>query len=313
MSTDWQAVTSDQARWTLDGEYFEERRRADPIGPGLENKIRPAVFPAGLHEQGDTRIIPLDLSEELRCTGPATSPTLCANFIRINPGDEIRTQPNATSELYFVIRGNGQTRINRDVLPWARGDIFVLPARTEGRHCAESDAALYWVHDWPLLRYLGANAVTPRFRATLYPRARTEAELKILEKNPEAVRRNRAGVLLANKGFPRTRSATHVIGSMFGILPAGSMQLPDRNESAVLALIVGCAPGCYTLIGRDIDDRGNIVAPNHADWEPGAAFVMPPGLWHSHHNETDAPAYLLPIQDAGLHNYLRTLGQAISS
>lgn len=32
-----------------------------------------------------------------------------------------------------------------------------------------------------------------------------------------------------------------------------------------------------------------------------------PGLWHSHHNESGRPAYLVPIQDAGLHTYLRSL------
>jgi gentisate 1,2-dioxygenase len=35
--------------------------------------------------------------------------------------------------------------------------------------------------------------------------------------------------------------------------------------------------------------------------------VTPPGLWHSHHNESGLPAHILPIQDAGLHTYLRTL------
>jgi gentisate 1,2-dioxygenase len=36
-------------------------------------------------------------------------------------------------------------------------------------------------------------------------------------------------------------------------------------------------------------------------------FVTPPGLWHSHHNESGHPAHILPIQDAGLHTFLRTL------
>lgn len=44
-----------------------------------------------------------------------------------------------------------------------------------------------------------------------------------------------------------------------------------------------------------------------AGWKSGAAFVTPPGLWHSHHNESSGDAYLLPVQGAGLHTYLRTL------
>jgi hypothetical protein len=35
--------------------------------------------------------------------------------------------------------------------------------------------------------------------------------------------------------------------------------------------------------------------------------VTPPGLWHSHHNESGRSAHLVPIQDAGLHTYLRSL------
>ena len=313
MSSDSQAIALERARWTLDGEYHGESQGADPTRSGSANQVPVAVFPAGLHEGGATRIIPFDLSEELRCLGPATSPTLCANFIRINAGDEIWTQPNATSEFYYVIRGNGRTRINGCMLPWERGDIFSLPARTEGRHRADSDVALYWVHDWPLLRYLGANAATPRFRATLYPKERIDQELKLLAEDPAARRRNGGGVLLTNKEFPHTKTATHVIGSMFRILPPRSVQLPDRDESVVLHLIIDCEPRCYTLIGRDIDDLGNIVDPKRTDWKSGAAFVMPPGVWHSHHNESDAPARILPIQDAGLHTYLRSLGHPIAS
>jgi hypothetical protein len=30
-------------------------------------------------------------------------------------------------------------------------------------------------------------------------------------------------------------------------------------------------------------------------------------MWHAHYNETDAPAHLIPVQDAGLQTYLRSL------
>jgi gentisate 1,2-dioxygenase len=74
-----------------------------------------------------------------------------------------------------------------------------------------------------------------------------------------------------------------------------------------LDLIVHCDPGCYTLVGPEIRPDGTIVDPTRVDWEPGGAFVTPPGLWHSHHNESGSAANLLPVQDAGLHTYLRTL------
>lgn len=302
-----QSTAPDLDRWTRDGLYYEYSKAANPIGSGLTSKVPLADFPAKLHEDGPTGIIPFDLSEELRCEGPATSPALCANFIHIRPGDQVGTRPNATSELYFVIRGDGWSEVDGDRLPWKMGDIFTLPARAQATHHADSDAAFYWVHDEPMLRYLGVEATRARFRPTLYPRERADAELKIVQQDPEAARRSRVSVLLANKDFPQTRTVTHVIWSMFGVLPADSVQLPHHHESVALDLIIDCEPGCYTLIGRDLDKDGHIVNPKRADWKSGSAFVTPPGLWHSHHNESGAPAHLLPIQDAGLHTYLRTL------
>lgn len=43
------------------------------------------------------------------------------------------------------------------------------------------------------------------------------------------------------------------------------------------------------------------------DWETGAMFVTPPRWWHSHHNDSNEEAWVLPMQDAGLYTYQRTL------
>jgi gentisate 1,2-dioxygenase len=294
-------------RWTKDGLYYEYSKAANPIGEGLTTRIPMADFPRHLHESGPTRIIPFDLSQALECQGPASSPALCSNFIRILPGEQIRTTPNATSELYYMIRGKGHTKVHGENIRWSKGDFLALPAKSEAEHFAEEEAAFYWVHDEPLLRYLGVSAVTPRFKPTLYPSARAVMELEKVEKDPEAAQKSRVSVLLANKEFPRTRTITHVIWAMFGVLPAGAVQLPHHHESVALDFIIDCQQGCYTLVGSKLDDEGNIADGQRVDWKPGSAFVTPPGLWHSHHNESGAPAHLMPIQDAGLHTYLRTL------
>jgi gentisate 1,2-dioxygenase len=63
----------------------------------------------------------------------------------------------------------------------------------------------------------------------------------------------------------------------------------------------------YTLMGRELDAQGNVVDPIRVDWADGSVFVTPPGWWHSHHNESDSTAWVLPIQDAGLYTHQRTL------
>ncbi len=294
-------------QWTANGQYFEYSKAANPIGSGLIPQVPLADFPHRLHEEGPTRVIPFDLSEQLACAGPATSPALLSNFVRIRPGEQITTDPNATSELYYVIRGRGESRWNGKKLAWCEGDIFTLSCCGEVVHSASEDAAFYWVHDEPLLRYLGARADTPRFQPTLYPRVRAVAELEKVAQDPEASKRNRVSVLMANSKFPQTRTITHVLWAMFGVLPKGKVQPPHHHESVALDLIIDCEPGCYSLVGTKIDDDGHILDAQRAEWKPGSAFVTPPGLWHSHHNESGADAHLLPIQDAGLHTYLRTL------
>ncbi len=60
-------------------------------------------------------------------------------------------------------------------------------------------------------------------------------------------------------------------------------------------------------LDRTIDPDGNIIDPIKAPWLPGAMFVTPPGWWHSHHNESDQDAIVLPVQDAALHTQIQTL------
>jgi gentisate 1,2-dioxygenase len=88
-----------------------------------------------LHEQGITRTVPLDTSSVLGCPGPATSPGLCASFVHVCPGDAHITDANATSQLFFVMRGAGTSQLvdtigsggyPSDELPWQAGDLFII-------------------------------------------------------------------------------------------------------------------------------------------------------------------------------------------
>ena len=56
-------------------------------------------------------------------------------------------------------------------------------------------------------------------------------------------------------------------------------------------------------MARSIDKDGNLIDPVKAPWKTGGAFTTPPGWWHSHVNETDEDAWVLPVQDAGLFTY----------
>jgi gentisate 1,2-dioxygenase len=289
--------------WEAGARFFEYTSAANPQIP----QIPFVVFPSSLHRSGDTRVIPFDLSQQLGMRWPATSPNLMASFLHINPQETLDTQASATSQLFYVIRGSGKSSASFGSIDWSQGDLFVLPMGAEVDHRADTDAALYWVHDEPLLNYLGVQPGVPRFKPTLYRRERMFAELEQVRSQPGAGERNRMGILLGNEATPQTMTVTHLLWSLLNVLPKGVTQKPHRHNSVALDLCVSAEPGTYTLMGPELNADGTVKNPVRADWESGAVFTTPPGWWHSHHNETGRDALVLPIQDAGLHTWMRTL------
>jgi gentisate 1,2-dioxygenase len=292
---------------------FDYREAANPVRPGLTEPIPYRAWSPELHASGPSAILPLDLSQDLGINAPATSPGLAAHFIRIKAGEGLRATAQATSSLFFVLSGSGVCRqravdaAQEATISWQSGDLFVLPAGGTPLLEAEATSVLYWVHDAPLLNYLGVVPAAPRFEATHYPGAWLRRELLALADQPGSARSNRLSLLLANRDLPATRTVTHVLWAMFGLVPAGATQAPHRHQSVALDLIVDCQPGCYTLVGTELRADGTIRNPRRIDWQAGGAFITPPGHWHAHVNESGRTAWLLPIQDAGLQTYLRSL------
>lgn len=290
-----------------EAQYFEYTSSANPIGAGLIPRVPFRTFPASSYASGPTRAIVLDLSEELGTAVPATGPGLRAHFLRVLAAEHLALDDApTTSQVFYVIRGRGTVRHGDRHIAFGQGDFIALPGDEGVTIAADEDAALYWVNDAPLLNYLGVAPTGPRFSPTHYPAARTREELRKVASDPAAAKRNRVSVLLGNSRFGQTRTITHVLWAMFGIVPAGAVQKAHRHQSIALDFIVDCQPGCYSLVG-ELDAHGRSVRQTRVDWEPGMAFVTPPGYWHAHHNESDQPALLVPIQDAGLHTYLRSL------
>jgi len=298
----------DDQDWSGQSNYFEYSRAANPVGSGRIPPVAMERFPAARHQAVATGIIAFDLSEQLSITeGPATSPALLTSFIRIAPGASVDTAPVATSELYYVISGTGVSIVNGRELEWGAGDFFVLPANSTSVHRASTDTTMYWVTDEPLLRHLGVAPTHAKFEPTRFPAERVQAELVDVETSPHATDRNRLSILLNTTPNDMTQTVTHVLWAMYGLLPVDAVQRPHRHQSVALDLVGACEPGCYTLVGRSVDEDGEIIDPIRVDWEPHSAFVTPPGLWHAHYNESGEPAWIIPIQDAGLQTYLRSL------
>ena len=286
--------------------YYDYASTANPIFSGLIPPVHYHSFSPDFFQQKASGILPLDVSEKMKCPGPATSPALLANFVRIVKGT-LKTNALATSQLFFVFQGSGRTEACGRTIEWKQGDFMVVPAHGESIHHTDGEAGFYWVHDAPLLRYLGVTATEERFQPTVFEHSKAAAKLEQIANDPVTNQANRVSVLLANSNFPQTRTITHTLWAMFGLLPKGKVQYPHRHESVALDFVISCKPGCYTMIGTELNSEGMIKNGHRENWVSGASFITPAGYWHSHHNESGEDAHVLPIQDAGLHTYLRTL------
>lgn len=287
------------------GRLYEYSSAANPD----MNPVPFVVHPPELHQTGETRVIPFDLSKEIGTGYTATSPNLLASYLRIKEGESLDTSARATSQAFYIIRGSGSTKTEHREVSWKEGDLFVLPlCEKKCTHTGSADAAIYWVNDEPLLRYLGVKPCEKKFEVTIFRKEQLLSKIEEIRHEPNSEHRNRLGVLLGNEETDNnTKTLTHTLWSLLNTIPGHTVQPPHRHNSVALDLCVSAAEGVYTLMGPELDEDGWVKNPIRADWAPGAAFVTPPGWWHSHHNESGEEAWVLPLQDAGLYTHMRTL------
>ena len=191
------------------------------------------------------------------------------------------------------------------------GEIFICPAfhGLKIYNMLENEKAeIYYVNDSPLMNYLGAEAEKQIFKPCVYDKKFIQENLQNLS-NPN---KNRKGILLSNKDTEKIgiNTITPTMWSLYNELPPNTKQRPHRHNSVALDLCISCSDSenIYTFVGDELDENGNIVNPTKINWKQGEMFITPPTLWHSHHNDGDTYAYILPIQDAGLLLYQRILG-----
>jgi gentisate 1,2-dioxygenase len=307
-----------------DAEIFEYSQNANP--PMSEIPIR--FFDAELHSTGASRVIPLDVGQDLQVDYPATAPNLLASFVRVLVGDTVPTsvEYGATSQTFYVIHGSGNSTTREGSVHWSKGDLFVLPylgdlpSVCEGLQCVthfcEADpttggCGLYWVHDEPLLRYLGAvpNKKTKRFEPAFFSATEMNDFVESIPGiDPETGEpKNRRGILLGNPSTPQTKTLTPTMWSLLNVIAPHTDQAPHKHTSVALDLATYASGKVYTKLGRELDTNGTIIDPVIAPWGSGSVFITPPGWWHSHHNEGEEEAWVLPVQDAGLYTHQRVL------
>lgn len=259
----------------------------------------------------------IDFSDIYKVNYKSTSPNLLASFIKIKSNDSLDLNNesddsfvNATSHLFFIIKGNCELNLNDENFKVSNGDILVTPTfdKLLINNPYNEELQIYYINDSPLINYLGSRSTRQIFKTALYSKDFLMSNLFSLS-DPN---NNRKGILLSNKDTEKigTNTISPVLWALYNELPPNTIQRLHKHNSVALDFCISCSDSdnIYTLIGDKLDENGNIVDPIKVNWKEGEMFTTPPGLWHSHNNTGNTFAYILPIQDAGLLLYQRILG-----
>lgn len=260
----------------------------------------------------------IDFGDIYHVSYKATSPNLLASFIKIDKENTYDKRlefddscMNASSHLFYIIKGDCEITLDDcETFNVSHGGVFIAPFFNSIKivNKTDEDLLVYYINDSPLLNYLGSEANKRIFIPSVYSK---DYLLENLEKlsNPN---NNRKGILLSNNDTEKigTNTITPVLWALYNELPPQAKQRPHKHNSVALDLCISSKDpeNIYTLLGDELDENSDIVNPKKITWREGEMFITPPGLWHSHHNDGDTYAYILPIQDAGILLYQRILG-----
>src|SRR3546814_591508 len=138
---------------------------------------REQAFAAG----APTGFVPLDQSGALGSAWPATTPTMLARYVIIRKGEQFGHELASTGEVYYVIRGEGETTCLNETFRWKAGDAFCLPGGKAVEHRADAPAILMMVTNEPELAYLRAGPGTApagAIQPTLFPGEEIDLQLR---------------------------------------------------------------------------------------------------------------------------------------
>lgn len=247
-----------------------------------------------------TGLVPLDASDILETRYPATTPSLLAQYLRLRGGERFAMRQRASGEVYFVMRGTGQSQNGSATITWREGDLFCFPGGLETVHSAEDKVAiLFCVSDEPLVCFQGLQppgAGEALVETVHWPAVEIDRRLESVYARPNSKDEAGRAVLFSSQALAPARNILPMMVAAINTLEPGKDQRSHRHNGVAITLALE-GEGVYSLIEGE-----------RVNWVSGAAQITPATELHSHHNRGTGRMRSLVIQDEGLHYYTRTPG-----
>jgi gentisate 1,2-dioxygenase len=289
-------ATSAEAR----GRFFNTGNGFNVRLPPVPDRIFVAEPAKALDPATPTGLIACDISDDLACRFPATTPLVLAQYARIRAGETLTTDFVASGTIAYVMTGSGRTQCAAQEIAWAVGDLFILPGGEPALHTADDhDAVLWVVTNEPQLAFENLRAP-----------ARGEAPTDLVHYRADEIARQidliyqvgrnediaGSALIFSAEQQEATRNILPTLTVAMNSLPGGVVQRPHRHNAVAVSLIIK-GERCFSVIDG-----------TRKEWAPWATTITPPVAVHSHHNGGNAQALFLIIQDGGIYYHTRAMG-----
>jgi gentisate 1,2-dioxygenase len=288
-------ATAAQAR----GRFFNTGNAFNVQLPPVPDHLFTAEPVAALDPRAPTGLIACDLSQQLACPFPATTPLVLARYARIRSGETLTTEFAASGIICYVICGAGSTDGGAECIAWNTGDLFILPGGRAYTHAAAADAVLWMVTNEPQLAFehlrppADGDAPTAIVHFTADEIARQIDFIYEIGRTEEIAG---SALIFSSAEQEASRNILPTLTVAMNSLPGGQSQRPHIHNSVAVSLIIKGAQ-CYSVMnGR------------RKDWAPWATSITPPTAVHSHHNGGNEQAMFLIVQDGGIFYHARAMG-----
>lgn len=255
--------------------------------------------PARAMKMEKSGFIDCDQSDKMQCAFPATTPLMLARYAVVKAGETLDTTLTNTASIWYVIKGRADLSVGEEKAVLGKGDVFLLPGGTPSSIAAKEDSIFWAVGNDPQLRFDASAPVTGAEAAVQfvhYPADEIVHQLDVVyNRNANSGTSGHALIFSAEK-TEAARNITPTMTLSLNTLKPRSEQPPHKHNSAAITLVVAGDPA-YSM-----------VADQKCDWSPWATLVTPPAAKHSHHNDGNARAEFLIVQDGGFYYHARTMG-----
>ncbi len=293
-------VTTKQTPFTRRARYFDSGNAFNIAYADVPAATFSAERDAALDPASGTGIFACDQSAAMGLNFPATSPLVLASYARIRSSEALTLSPCATTVLAYVIEGSGLVTQGGDVIGWSRGDVFSLPGgRSFELTSAEHDSVLWIVTNEPELafeRVAPPSSEDALVEAAHFPAATITEELDRARAKLTGEPVAGLAVVFSSEGLEDRRNISPTLTLAMNQLAPRSIQSAHSHNSVAVSLAIE-GDRCYSKV--------NGTAKN---WSPYITMVTPPTSVHSHHNDGNALAHWLIVQDGGIHYHCRTMG-----